>query len=194
MTALIDNRKADSLAQGLGLFSIGLGIVELLSARSMADGLGLRGQERLVQAYGLREIATGIGILASRGEDRAPWLWGRVAGDALDVATLAAGMRDPDPDRRRNAGLAMAAVLGVTMLDLVAAQTLQPERGYRMAHDYTQRSGFPRPPSEMRGAALGDNPVPREFRTPDALVPWVDARRPDGAVEGTGATAAAALR
>jgi len=177
MTALIDNRKADTLAQGLGLFSIGLGLVELASARSMADALGLRGQERLVQAYGLREVATGIGILTSRGEDRAPWLWGRVAGDALDVATLAAGMRDADPDRRRNAGLAMAAVIGVTILDLVAAQALQPERGYYMPHDYTQRSGFPRPPSEMRGAAMrDDNPVPRDFRTPDALVPWADAQ------------------
>jgi len=176
MTALIDNRKADSLAQGLGWFSIGLGLVELASARSMADAFGLRGQERLVQAYGLREIATGIGILTSRGEDRAPWLWGRVAGDALDVATLAAGMRNAAPEERRNAGLAMAAVLGVTVLDLVAAQALQPERGYRMRHDYTQRSGFPKLPSEMRGAAMQDNPVPRDFRTPDALVPWADAK------------------
>ena len=37
----------------------------------------------VARAYGLREIGTGIGILASK--DPSPWLWGRVAGDALDV-------------------------------------------------------------------------------------------------------------
>ena len=86
MTAVIGRNRGDALAQGLGWFSIGLGLVQLASARAVANGLGLHGQERLVQAYGLREIATGLGILAARGEDRAPWLWGRVAGDALDLA------------------------------------------------------------------------------------------------------------
>ncbi len=174
MTAIIGHNRGDALAQGLGWFSIGLGLLELATARSMANGLGLHGQERLVQAYGLREIATGIGILTSRGENRAPWLWGRVAGDALDLATLATAMRDAHPEHRRNAGLAMAAVMGVTVLDLVAANALQAEPGYRIARDYSTRTGFPRPVAELRGIATRDGAVPRDFRTPDALVPWAD--------------------
>src|SRR4028118_2183053 len=82
----------DTLARGLGIFSIGLGIMEVAAPGALARWLGMRGQERLIQAYGLREIATGVGILASR--DPTPWIWGRVGGDALDLATLAGGFHD----------------------------------------------------------------------------------------------------
>src|SRR3954471_18313965 len=68
------------LARFLGWFSIGLGMAELLAPREMARLGGVR-QEGLLQAYGLREIATGIGILSS--PQPAGWLWARVAGDAL---------------------------------------------------------------------------------------------------------------
>ncbi|MBX9699387.1 MAG: hypothetical protein K2X74_08120, partial [Acetobacteraceae bacterium] len=57
---------AERLAQGLGLFSIALGAAELLAPHAMARPLGLAGRERLIALYGLREIATGIGILATR--------------------------------------------------------------------------------------------------------------------------------
>ncbi|MDQ6680345.1 MAG: hypothetical protein M3Y67_05195, partial [Pseudomonadota bacterium] len=77
----------DRMSKGLGIFSIGLGLAELLATRLVARATGMRGSETLLRAYGLREIATGIGLLASR--DPRPWLWGRVAGDALDVSTLA---------------------------------------------------------------------------------------------------------
>ena len=78
---------AHSMARGLGWFSIGLGLAEVLAPRALTRGLGMEGNEQLVQAYGLREIATGIGILSS--DQPAPWIWGRVGGDALDMATLA---------------------------------------------------------------------------------------------------------
>jgi hypothetical protein len=81
----------DSVARGLGWFSIGLGLAEILMPRAMARGLGMQGREQLLFVYGLREIATGIGLLAS--SRRTPWMWGRVAGDALDMATLAGHMR-----------------------------------------------------------------------------------------------------
>ncbi|MCV5663573.1 hypothetical protein OFN50_31615, partial [Escherichia coli] len=53
---------AEQLAQALGWFSIALGAAELLAPHRMARPLGLAGQERLVAAYGVREIATGVGI------------------------------------------------------------------------------------------------------------------------------------
>ena len=74
---------AHSMARRLGWFSIGLGLAEVLAPRALTRGLGMEGNEELVQAYGLREIVTGIGILSS--DQPAPWIWGRVGGDALDM-------------------------------------------------------------------------------------------------------------
>ena len=79
-------QRSDSthaLAQGLGLFSLALGAAELFGARPLSRWLGLEGHETLIQAYGVREIATGIGILTQA--DPTPWMWGRVGGDALDL-------------------------------------------------------------------------------------------------------------
>src|SRR5690554_2163965 len=87
--------SAKLLANGLGVFSIGLGLAELLAPRTLARTLGMEGQEMLIQAYGVREIGTGIGILLS--SDPAPWIKGRIAGDALDLATLSAYMGRSNP-------------------------------------------------------------------------------------------------
>ncbi len=100
------------LARGLGWFSIGLGAVELLTPGALTRLLGLRGQENLVRSYGMREIGTGIGIL--RSQDPTGWIWGRVGGDVLDIATVAIGLRGP---RRGNAILALVSLAGVTAVD-----------------------------------------------------------------------------
>jgi hypothetical protein len=168
--------SAETLARGLGWFSIALGVAEVLAPRQLARALGMRGHEGLIQAYGLREIATGVGILASR--DPAPWIWGRVGGDALDVATLA-GALGPDNPKRENVGIAMGAVAGVTALDLYCAQALsreQDEARHPMV-DYSDRSGLPRSPDQMRGAA-SDFVVPADMRTPEPLRPWTEAAVP----------------
>jgi hypothetical protein len=109
---------ARALAQGLGWFSIGLGLTEILAPRRLARSLGMEQQAGLICAYGVREIVKGIGILTQR--DPTPWIWGRVAGDALDLATLASGLRHDNP-RRENVTTALAAVAGVTALDLLCA-------------------------------------------------------------------------
>jgi hypothetical protein len=107
------------LATFLGLFSRGLGLAEVLAPREMARRTGVH-YPGLIRAYGLREIASGLGILADRRP--AEWLWSRVAGDALDLATLGAAYAEGNAEDRRNAALAAAAVLGVTVLDLMCAQ------------------------------------------------------------------------
>ena len=168
---------AHSMARGLGWFSIGLGLAEVLAPRAVTRGLGMEGNEQLVQAYGLREIATGIGVLSSH--QPAPWIWGRVGGDALDMATLAGGLQ-PDNPKKDNVEMALAAVAGVTVLDVVCGASLaryaRPKPIRRLtAIDYSRRSGFPKPAEQMRGAARYFE-VPSDMRTPKALRPFVNGR------------------
>ena len=171
-------RGADTtlgIAQGLGWFSIGLGLAELLAPHAVARGLGLRGHEKLIAGYGAREIATGIGILASR--DPTPWIWGRVAGDALDLGTLAGGLAAGRGRERGNAALAIGAVAGVMLLDVLCGRALgarQRTERKRLARDYGDRRGMPQPAEAMRGAAR-DFIVPRDFRIPEPLRPWGSA-------------------
>jgi hypothetical protein len=166
----------DSLARGLGWFSIALGIAEVVAPRALARALGMQGSEALIAAYGMREIATGVGILASK--DPTPWIWGRVAGDALDLATLATGLEGRN-HKKDNIGIAMAAVAGVTALDVYCAQTLSSESPHPLPpmQDYSDRTGFPRGLEQARGAA-NDFEVPRDFRQPEALRPWTQPQAP----------------
>jgi hypothetical protein len=136
--------RHEALASGLGWFSIALGLAELCMTRSLARALGMEGRENLLRLYGAREMATGIALLMSR--ERTPWLWARVGGDAVDLATLA------NNGRRNASPAAMVAVAGVTAVDLCAALGTSRRRE-RPVFDYGERSGFPRPAAEMRGIA-----------------------------------------
>jgi hypothetical protein len=156
------NKPAFALARGLGWFSIGLGLAEICIPHRFARAFAMRGEETLVRFYGVREVLTGIGILSS--SQPKPWMWGRVAGDALDLATLAARLHDALPRQQRNIALAIGAVAGVTMADLACAKGLE-SRERVAVRDYSDRSGFPRPAEEMRGAAK-DFMIPRDMRMP----------------------------
>jgi uncharacterized membrane protein len=112
------------IAAGLGWFSIGLGVAEIVMPGRMARFIGVRdedGTRALLRFYGLREIASGVGILSST--QPAGWLWSRVAGDLLDLASLGSAMKSDDASRTRLAG-ASAAVMGVAALDVYCAQKL----------------------------------------------------------------------
>ncbi|WP_457091660.1 cyclase dehydrase [Microvirga sp. P5_D2] len=172
----------DTLARGLGLFSIVLGIAQVVAPRTLARALGMKGQEGLIAGYGVREIATGIGILASK--DPMPWIWGRVAGDGLDLATLATALEGNNP-KRGNVGIAMAAVAGVTALDVYCAQTLSRESPHPLPpmQDYSDRTGYPRGIEESHGAA-SDFEVPQDFRIPDALRPYTQPELPQRPMPG----------
>jgi hypothetical protein len=150
--------KHDELARSLGYFSIALGVAELLAPRALCNAIGLKGLEGVVRAYGAREVATGVAILASH--DPAPWIWARVAGDMADIATVATGVQKHNP-KRENAALAFAALAAVTLVDVACASRLSSEKGNRKTAiaDYGDRSGFPHGLSGARG--------PREtFRFP----------------------------
>ncbi|MBX3451323.1 MAG: hypothetical protein KF777_17275 [Planctomycetaceae bacterium] len=113
------------LARKLGWFSIGLGLAEVFCTNDVARVTGIRNRQ-LLTLYGLREIATGVGLLMS--QRPAPWLWARVVGDGLDMAALGTVLSEGDEDRRSRAMVSMLAVAGVTALDAATASTLTAAR------------------------------------------------------------------
>jgi hypothetical protein len=163
----------DRLARGLGYFSIALGVAELIAPRAICRAAGLKDLEPVIRGYGAREIATGVAILGSH--DPEPWMWTRVAGDIADIATVAAGVRQDNESKGRNA-LAVATLAAVTLVDLACASGLQSGKGSRKTatRDYSVRSGFPLGLKAARGAAR-DFKVPDDMRTPELLRPWTVA-------------------
>ena len=114
--------QEEKWAYGLGLFGIGLGLVELMVPRRLSRMIGAPPQhDGLVRAMGLREIASGVGILTQRAPATA--VWSRVAGDAIDLACLSAAFMSNRSNRGRVA-LTTAAVAGATLFDLITAQQL----------------------------------------------------------------------
>lgn len=149
----------DRVARGLGWFSLALGAAEIVAPGRLGRALGLEGKERLLQAYGGREIGAGIWALS---DTPAPAIWSRVAGDLVDLATLAAGLRGADEEQRRNNFIALAAVAGITAVDVLTALSLtaeQSERRGETGRDYSDRSGFPGGLQKARSAAEGATPV-----------------------------------
>jgi hypothetical protein len=141
----------DHLGKALGWFSLGLGMVELFAPERITRALGMRGQESLVRAYGAREIGSGILSLST---ERGLGLWSRVGGDGIDIATLLTAMRDDNP-KKHNVTTALAMVLGITLLDVMAAQgtTSRHRRTSDGRNLYRNRTGFPRGVATARGAA-----------------------------------------
>ena len=118
-----DMPAATRLARGLGWFSISLGVVEVLAPRFVSRLVGGRGDNAgLIRLYGVREIVSGM-MIFGQGARPAAGVWSRVAGDAIDIATLAATASSP-ATRKGALAVATANVLGVTALDVYCAQQL----------------------------------------------------------------------
>jgi hypothetical protein len=117
----MDQRR---VSKGLGWFSIGLGVTQVMAPRPLGRLIGVGEQPAVMRALGLREIATGIGILA---QDRpAVGVWSRVAGDVINAALLVTAMRSR-PENRARIASAAGMVLGVGVLDYLAARALRPD-------------------------------------------------------------------
>jgi uncharacterized membrane protein len=114
----------ESLADFLGVFSIGLGLAQVLAPETMSKICGIEdaeGNSSVMRALGAREISHGIAILSKQQPEKA--VWSRVAGDALDLALLGKAMANPDNHRGRTL-FATANVLAVTALDVMCAKQL----------------------------------------------------------------------
>lgn len=141
------NHSARTLARGLGWFSIGLGLAEVLMPGKLARFLGVPGNEGLIRACGAREIATGVGLLLT--DNPKPWIYGRIGGDMLDLAGL--GMSIEKGTEQGNAAIAAGAVASITALDIACAKGLATESDVVTEWDYSDRSGFKQSPEAMRG-------------------------------------------
>jgi len=153
----LPNGNPMKLARGLGWFSVGLGLTELLFPKVIANISGVSSKRTgLIRLYGLRELAAGIAIFSQ--EKPAEALWSRVAGDALDLASLGLAFTSPEAKRGRLA-FATANVLGVTALDIMCAKQLSsgnhgihaqgtcivnqpPEEVYRFWRDFQNLGRF----------------------------------------------------
>ena len=111
--------RSSRLAVGLAWFSIGLGLAQLLAPKALSRLIGVPNRPWILALLGLREIASGIGLLRKR--QSAEWLWARVAGDVMDLSLLGAALAS-DESKTSKVEVAAAAVLGITVLDVFSAR------------------------------------------------------------------------
>jgi uncharacterized membrane protein len=153
----LPSENGKRLAKGLGWFSLGLGMTELLAPKFIARISGVSERRTgMIRLFGLREIASGIGIFAQKNPAQA--VWSRVAGDVLDLTSLGVACTAPDAKRGRIT-FATANVLAVTALDVIAAKQLssgkkgvhasascivsaQPDEVYRFWREFTNLPRF----------------------------------------------------
>jgi hypothetical protein len=121
--------KIQSLAVPLGLFSIGLGLLELFAPRRLAAAHGSPEAEPVIKVFGAREIAAGVGILAA--PTHPAGLWARAGGDVLDIAAAGAAVARAEGKARKLAMGTLAFVVGALVVDVLVARALSaaPEPG-----------------------------------------------------------------
>jgi uncharacterized membrane protein len=119
-----ENRQ--KLVKGLGWFSIGLGLFEIVAPRTLSRLIGVKPHTGVMRLFGVREVISGLGILSQ--PESATWLDARVAGDAMDLALLGGSFFSERSHRGRLA-LATAAVAGVTAVDILCSKDLKEGPG-----------------------------------------------------------------
>ncbi len=118
------HRSRERFSRALGWFSLSLGLPAVATPRELARLTGVPDDQQnrtVLRVVGVRELGVGFGILTQ--PRSAAWLWGRVAGDAMDLALLGLALRSKHAQQSRVTA-ATAAVVGVTALDLVRAVQL----------------------------------------------------------------------
>ena len=152
--------QSQNIASGLGWFSIGLGLAEVAAPGAVASLVGLPGNSatrNVLRVFGIRELATGIGILKNPGEPG--WIWARVAGDALDIAALWTGAQSNGRDTARSA-TATAALIGLTVMDAFCGAQLSTA-----SKDAGERNGSKAKRSNrVSRSIIVDRPVEEVYR------------------------------
>jgi len=119
----------EPLAKGLGIFSFALGLPQLLAPGRVNRLIGVRDDatsRMWMRAVGVREIVAGVGIFSRRRPTE--WIWGRVAGDTMDLALLGAALRDASDQPARTL-VATGAVAGAFAADLLDGVRLTRANG-----------------------------------------------------------------
>ena len=118
-------RALERRAVGLGWFSIGLGLAELVAPRQVARLIGADDDDAVTRAVlmgtGARELACGLGLLSK--SRPAMWAWARFAGDVMDLALLGYVWSTNPVSREQMLGVG-GTVLGATWADAQTALQL----------------------------------------------------------------------
>lgn len=107
--------------RGLGVLGAALGVPAVVAPTWLADLVGLSADgaaPALLRAVGARELAAGAGLLA---RPRAGMIWGRVAGDAMDLGLLGWALAGHGLRRPSRTFALTAVVAAITAADVVAA-------------------------------------------------------------------------
>ena len=115
------------LGLGLGIFSVGLGLVEIAAPGRLARLLGVEGKtaKTVIGLFGARELLAGAMLL--RGPAVSTNAWNRVLGDAMDLGAL--GMAFSRSSRKGAVAGALGFVAGATLVDVLAGRGLAAETG-----------------------------------------------------------------
>src|SRR3954454_2179898 len=122
MSAQPPERK---LAKFLGLFSAGLGAVQLAAPEKINDLIGVEDRPKtraIMRGVGVQELSAAQGAFAF--SPPTPVLWARVAGDVTHLALLGKAYANPRNDRAK-LGAAIAAVVGIGVVALLVASRYQ---------------------------------------------------------------------
>jgi uncharacterized membrane protein len=113
----------DRVMRMLGWLSAGLSVpqVSMPGGFARAIGVGDGPRQRVAMTFvGARELAAAAGLLL---QGNPMWLWGRVAGDIMDLSMLSRALRDRDRKGTVRTIAATAVAAGITGIDVYAAVT-----------------------------------------------------------------------
>ena len=122
--------RATPLARALGVASLGLAGAQLAAPGTVARAIGVddgEGNRRLLRAVGVRELTSGLGLLAR--PRPAGWMWSRVAGDVMDLAMLTSALRNRANGGRTRIVAAIAGVTAIGVADAFATRSLARATG-----------------------------------------------------------------
>lgn len=116
----MSDSSTSMLVKGLGVASLGLGLTEVLAPKRVAALAGVDDTSRsrpVIRALGLRECGHAAALLFGPNK----LVWTRVAGDALDLALLVAGVANRGRGRRGRGAVSAVALAGIAGADLYVA-------------------------------------------------------------------------
>jgi uncharacterized membrane protein len=157
----VQHHDTDRLARRLGWASMGLGVVQLAVPDVVRRVGGVEDSpwaRVLVPLVGVREWFHAATLLGSRRP--APWVWTRVAGDAVDLTALGCAVARRSGPRRRRVVASTTAVAGLTAVDLytaVRASRLDRRHGMTLHAAITVK----RSPKEVYGFWRNVSNLPR---------------------------------
>ena len=163
---------ADKLARAIGWFSIGLGLVQMVSPRTVTRHFGMTGSEGLMRVCGAREIGSGVLSLSI---DKEAGLLARLVGDAMDAAMLVSAHHPFNP-RQHAVSRGLLVVGGIALLDVIALQRVRARHARSgQPRDYRDRSGFPNGVQAARQIARGEAGRRTRFRQSNDAT-WAEGR------------------